>query len=349
MAEVAFAIPGDLSTPTGGYAYDRQVLARLPALGIEVRHLALPGSFPTPSRDDLAETLRLINDLPLGTLVLIDGLAYGALPPDIVAQISRPVVALVHHPLGLESGLNAVDAAGLVRNETAALARTEAVIVTSRTTANLVAADFSVPRDRITVAKPGTEPARRSQLQVGRPVRILAVGSIVRRKGYDVLIEALAGLAAIPWRLTIVGADDRSAEYAAEIRGQIAKHGLGERIAITGAVGDTALAGHYGDADLFVLASRFEGFGMVLTEALARGLPIVTTTGGAAAETVSDKAAVKVPPDDVSALRTALKRLIENLVARQLLADSAWQEAQTLTRWDETARIIADVLKEHGA
>jgi glycosyltransferase involved in cell wall biosynthesis len=149
--------------------------------------------------------------------------------------------------------------------------------------------------------------------------------------------------------MTIVGSDDRSVEHALEIRNLIAKTGLRDRIVLTGAVDDAALHEHYAQADLFVLASRFEGFGMVLTEALARGLPIVTTTGGAAAETVSDQAAVKVPPEDAAALGKALKRLIEDPDARQRLADAAWIEAQTLTRWDDTTRIIADVLRENGA
>lgn len=349
MAEVAFAIPGDLSTPTGGYAYDRQVLARLPACGIKVRQLALPGSFPAPSRDDLDETLRLIEELAPGTILLVDGLAYGALPADVVARITHPIVALVHHPLGLESGIPKADALRLVETETAALARAGAIVVTSRTTARLLATDFGVPRHRIHVAEPGTEPARRSPgNQLGR-VRVLAVGSVVRRKGYDVLIEALAGIRDLSWDMAIVGADDRSTEHALEIRNLISRNGLEGRIVLTGAVDDAALDRHYADADLFVLASRFEGFGMVLTEALARGLPIITTTGGAAAETVSDRAAVKVPPEDAAALREALRQLITDPEARHRLADAAWHEGQALTRWDETTRLIAEVLRENGA
>ncbi|KAB0267358.1 glycosyltransferase family 4 protein [Microvirga brassicacearum] len=348
MTDVAFAIPGDLLTPTGGYAYDRQVLARLAEHGIKALHLALPGSFPKPTRGDLDETLRLINSLPEGTVVLFDGLAYGALPPDVVARIDRPVVALIHHPLGLETGLSAVEAARLVENEKAALGHAAAVIVTSPTTAQLLTADFAVPSDRIHVAEPGTEPALRASGN-GGTMRLLAVGSIVPRKAYDVLIEALSGLAEVSWSLTIVGADDRAPGYTAEIRRLISESGVGERIVVTGAVDDATRDAHYANADIFVLASLFEGFGIVLTEALARGLPIVTTTGGAAAATVSGDVAVRVPPGDATALRQGLKHLIENPVARRELAEAAWNEAQTLTRWDDTARIVAAVLKENGA
>ena len=233
-------------------------------------------------------------------------------------------------------------------NERAALARAAAVIVTSPTTARLLAADFAVPPDSIRVAEPGTEPALRASGKGGL-VQLFAVGSLVPRKGYDVLIAALSGLAGLPWRLTILGADDRAPDHAAHIRRLIAVSGVADRIVVSGAVDDATRDAHYANADIFVLASHYEGFGMVLTEALAHGLPIVTTTGGAAAETVSAKVAARVPPGDPSALRQALRHLIENPLARQELAEAAWTEAQTLTRWDDTARIVASVLKENGA
>ena len=349
MAEVAFAIPGDLSTPTGGYAYDRQVLARLPACGIKVRQLALPGSFPAPSRGDLDETLRLIEELAPGTILLVDGLAYGALPADVVARITHPIVALVHHPLGLESGIPKADACVWSKPRTVALARADAI--RGHQPDHRPPARDGFRRSTTPYSRRRTGYGAGSAFpgnQLGR-VRVLAVGSVVRRKGYDVLIEALAGIRDLSWDMAIVGADDRSMEHALEIRNLISRNGLEGRIVLTGAVDDAALERHYADADLFVLASRFEGFGMVLTEALARGLPIITTTGGAAAETVSDRAGVKVPPDDVAALGNALGRLITDPATRRRLADAAWHEGQALTRWDETTRIIAEVLRENGA
>jgi len=341
VSGIAFAIPGDLSLPTGGYAYDRRLLAEWAAMGVAARHVALPGGFPAPSETDLAETGRAILSQPPDSVLLIDGLAYGAFPESIAAGLAGRIVALVHHPLGLETGLSPERAADLVRRETAALRHAAAVVVTSETTRRLLVADFAVPAERITVAEPGVDPAPRALGSPGETVSLLAVGSIVPRKGYEVLVAALAGLKDRPWRLTIVGAADRAPETAAALAAQIAAEGLSERIDLTGAADAATLDAAYARADLFVMPSLFEGYGMVLTEALARGLPILCTTGGAAAETAPDVAALKVPPGDVTALRAGLARLLGDADERQRRSEAAWHAAGALPRWRQTATIVA--------
>jgi glycosyltransferase involved in cell wall biosynthesis len=343
VSEIVFAIPGDLSLPTGGYAYDRRLLAEWREMGVAARHLALPGGFPNPSEADLAETGRAILSSPYDGVLLIDGLAYGAFPESIAAGLAGRIVALVHHPLGLETGLSPVQAAEFVRRETAALRYAAAVVATSETTKRLLVADFAVPVEKITVAEPGVDPAARAAGSGGETVELLSVGSLVPRKGYDVLIAALEGLADKPWHLTIVGADDRAPATTAALTAQIAAAGLSRRIRFTGALGQAELDAAYAKADLFVMPSLFEGYGMVLTEALARGLPILCTTGGAAAETAPDDAALKVPPGDVAALRAGLARLLDDTHERRRRADAAWQAAGALPRWRETATIVAEV------
>lgn len=343
MSEIVFAIPGDLSLPTGGYGYDRRLLREWREMGVAARHLPLPGSFPNPGEADLAETGRAILSQPYDSVLLIDGLAYGAFPEGIAAGLAGRVVALVHHPLGLETGLSPVQATEFVRRETAALRCAAAVVVTSETTKRLLVADFAVPAEKITVAEPGVDPAERAVGSRGDTVELLAVGSLVPRKGYDVLIAALAGLADKPWRLAVVGADDRAPATTAALKAQIAAAGLSERIRLAGAFGQAELDAAYAKADLFVMPSLFEGYGMVLTEALARGLPILCTTGGAAAQTAPDEAALKVPPGDVAALRAGLSRLLDDADERRRRADAAWQAANTLPRWRGTATIVAEV------
>lgn len=349
MVEAIFAIPGDITLPTGGYAYDREVLALLPSLGVGIAHLELPGGYPDPSPDDLARTAEQIAGTPADAVLLIDGLAYGAMPKALIEGFGRPIVALVHHPLCLEAGLAPDRVERLRVLETAALEMARYVVVTSPTTARTLVADFGVPVDRITVAVPGTDPAARVAIGTRTPVRLLAVGSVVPRKAYDVLIRALeidAAGRAPDWRLTMVGAIDRSPATVAAIREQIARTGFADRIEIAGPMPRAALDRSYGEADIFVLSSHYEGYGMVLAEALARGLPIVTTTGGAAAETVPDEAALKVPPGDPHALAQALRRLIDDVDLRRRVADAAWQAGQALPRWPETAGRIAEVIKE---
>ncbi|WP_186419579.1 glycosyltransferase family 4 protein [Bosea sp. CS1GBMeth4] len=343
MSEIVFAIPGDLSLPTGGYAYDRRLLKEWREMGVAARHLPLPGGFPKPSAADLAETGRAILSQPFDSVLLIDGLAYGAFPESIAAGLAGRVVALVHHPLGLETGLSPDEAAQFVRREAAALRHAEAVVTSSETTKRLLVADFSVPAERITVAEPGVDPTARAAGSGSETVALLAVGSLVPRKGYDVLVAALEALADRPWRLTIVGADDRAPDTTVALKAQIAAAGLSGRIRLAGVLGQAELDAAYASADLFVMPSLFEGYGMVLTEALARGLPILCTTGGAAAKTAPDAAALKVPPGDVAALRAGLARLLDDGQERSRRADAAWHAAGALPRWRETATIVAEV------
>jgi glycosyltransferase involved in cell wall biosynthesis len=347
MTQAAFVIPGDISLPTGGYAYDRRVMALLPGNGVEVRHVALPGSYPAPSAADLAETERLIAATGADDVVLIDGLAYGAMPADVIGRFKRRIVALVHHPLCLEAGITPERATELKRLETEALGLARHVIVTSPTTARTLAQDFAVPAGRITVAEPGTEPAARAKGSDGKPFRLLAVGSIVPRKGYDLLVDALFPMRSLPWRLDIAGALDRSPETVAALRAQIARLGFQDRITLHGAVEDATLAGLYDAADVFVLASHYEGYGMVLTEALARGLCIVCTTGGAAAETLPDDAALKVETSSPRALAWTIGRALESDgELRRRTSEAAWAAAGLLPRWEVTARTIAKVIHE---
>ena len=348
MTKVAFAIPGDIEQPTGGYAYDRHVLALLPDFGIDIEHLPLPRSFPRPSGMDLCTTAQALVAPSKDTVLLIDGLAYGAFSAATIAALTHKVVALVHHPLAFETGIDADRAAVLLASETAALAHATRIIVTSRMTSQLLQSDLAVPAAKITVAEPGTDAAPRATgtgVGTGSPLQLLAVGSIVPRKGYAVLIEALARLGDLDWQLTIVGAT-RDLTELARVEDAIAASGLGDRMTIAGAVDEAALVALYDRADLFVMPSLFEGYGMVLTEAMARGLPIVCTTGVAAAETVPDGAALKVPPGNASALGAALHRALGDALLRASLADASWSAGQTLPRWTDTAQTIATVLKD---
>ncbi|MGE0626826.1 MAG: glycosyltransferase family 4 protein [Hyphomicrobiaceae bacterium] len=345
MARLVFAIPGDIDLPTGGYAYDRRLLALLPLLGLETRHLALPGSFPSPSAEDLETSRATLSGIGSEDVMLIDGLAFGAMPAAVIQAARSPIVALVHHPLCLEAGLASERAAELRALETAALSLAQRVIVTSPTTARTLAADFAVPQDRITVAEPGTDPAPRAKGS-GGPVHMIAVGSVVPRKGYDVLIEALAILKVLDWQLDIAGALDPDPAHVDALRRLIASNGLQDRIRLHGAMDTAAVGELYDGADVLVSPSLYEGYGMVLAEALARGLCIVCTTAGAAAETVPDGAAMKVEPaGDARVLAWTLGRAIENDKARKATADAAWAAAQSLPRWEQTAARVADAVK----
>lgn len=344
MIEAVFAIPGDINLPTGGYAYDRRVLALLPEMGINASHLELPGSFPNPGDADLEETRRRLAATPSQAVLLIDGLAYGAMPSKLIAGIGRRIVALVHHPLCLEEGLSAARTEELRSLEQAGLKLARAIVVTSRTTAATLHADFQVPQAKITVAEPGTDRASRAR-GTGNPLRLLAVGSIVPRKALPVLVRALAPLRDVDWQLDIVGPSDRSPEALAQLRQAIAETGLASRITLHGSADQEALDTHYAVADIFVMPSLYEGYGMVLAEAMSRGLPIVCTTGGAAADTVPDAAGIKVPPGDAQAFADALEQIARDPDLRRRMADASWAAGQALPPWEDTALHISGVLR----
>lgn len=342
MREGWFAIPGELSTPTGGYRYDARVMQELPAFGWNMRQLALPGDFPTPSNASLRETEQLLEATPKDSVILFDGLALGALPAEILDRVPRRYVALVHHPLALETGISKQRAETLAHLERAALARVAHVVATSPSTAELLTADFGVSKDRIIVAEPGTEPERRARGDAN--VRLLGVGSITPRKGFDTLVAALAEISDLDWECRIAGSLDRDLTATTKLKRQIEEAKLETRIHLLGTLSDHELAEEYDRATLFVLPSHFEGYGMAFTEAMARGLPIATCEGGAITKTVPADAGVFVKPGDARALAEKLRWLLANPDQMKRRADAAWKHAATLPRWKDAAEKIASVL-----
>jgi glycosyltransferase involved in cell wall biosynthesis len=346
MRRIAFAVPGDLATPTGGYAYDRRMIAELDRLGWTVDVLALGEGFPRPDAQTKTQAEARLAAVPPGIPIVIDGLAFGVLPEAASALGGRhPLVALVHHPLALETGLSAAEAEAFRVSERAALATARAVIVTSAATSRIVTAEYGVAAERITVAPPGTDRAAPAPGGRDGTVRLVSVGAIVPRKGFDLLIAALGTLADLPWTLAIAGDRRRDPAAAARLDADIARFNLASRVNLRGALPAQEVAALYAGADLFVLASRFEGFGMAYAEALAHGLPVIGTTAGAIPDTVPRDAGLLVPPDDVAALAAALRRLIENQDERRSRAAAARRAADSLPTWQASAGVFAGALE----
>jgi glycosyltransferase involved in cell wall biosynthesis len=342
----AFAVPGDLATPTGGYAYDRRMMTELGELGWQIDLLDLGEGFPWPDEAARATAQSRLLAMPAGRSIVVDGLALGVLP-ETASQLAgrNPLLALVHHPLALEWGLSVKQAEALRTSERTALAAVQGVVVTSSATAKLVASDYGVPAERIVVARPGSDPALMSQESQDGVVRLLSVGAIVPRKGFDVLISALATLTDLSWRLTIAGDRTRDRNAAARLDADIARHALGDRIAAPGAVSPQRLAALYAEADVFVLASHFEGYGMAYAEAVAHGLPVIGTSAGAIPDTVPPDAGLLVDPGDSFALARALRRVIGDAGLRRRLASAARAAAPQLPTWRHSAEIFARALE----
>ncbi|MGD9902160.1 MAG: glycosyltransferase family 4 protein [Vicinamibacterales bacterium] len=349
LPALSFVVPGSLDTPTGGYAYDRRIVEGLRDRGWRVTVRELAGDYPMPDAAARARAAALFATLDDGALVVADGLALGALPDETAPHAARlRLVALVHHPLGLETGLPAEVAAALVASERAALAMARAVVVTSPATAAGLDA-FGVPADCVTVVEPGTDPAppargtRRADPHA--EVHLLCVASLVPRKGHQLLVEALHALRERRWRLTCIGSLTLHPETAAGIRALAAARGLADRIAFTGALHGAALAAAYHAADAFVLPSHYEGYGMAVAEAVARGLPVVATRTGAAPALVDDASGVLVAPGDLDGFTAALDRVVADDVYRDALAAGAARRAALLPTWPDAAAAFADALQ----
>jgi glycosyltransferase involved in cell wall biosynthesis len=349
VKQFAFAVPGDLATPTGGYAYDKRMIVELDRLGWQIDIVNLGDGFPWPDKKTHGKAEAQLMMAPKGSTIVADGLALGVLPE--AARRLRPnhvLIALVHHPLALETGLTATQAEILHTSERAALAAAKHVIVTSETTAQQLVTGYAVPGDKITVARPGNDAAAFAKGSRDGIVRLLSVGALTPRKGFDVLIAALATLTGLPWQLTIVGDPTRDPKTAARLDADIARYALGGQIKVLGAVSPEQLAELYAEADVFALASRLEGYGMAYAEAIAYGLPVVGTSAGAIPVTVPAGSGILVAPDDPVAIAEALRRIIEDTDERQSLGASARAAAARLPTWQASAQIFARALETVG-
>src|SRR6056297_3999379 len=345
----AFAVPGDLSSPTGGYRYDSRLLAALRDTGRDVAHIRLPDGFPHPSDAQMAEACDLLAQVSADRVLIVDGLAFGALPTDALTRIDAPIVALVHHPLAHESGLPTPEAERLRALETANLARSAHILVPSPHIKDVLLADYAIDAHHITVIRPGRPDLSPQGLPTPvppdphAPPLILSVGLLHPRKGHDILIDALAQITDLPWRAVIVGAP-WAPGHAETLTRQINGADLAGRVHLAGRIDRASLDRHYHEAYVFALATRYEGYGIVFDEALIHGLPIVSTTADAVPGTVPQDAGTLVAPEDASAFATALRHLLRDKTRHAAQSAAARQAAAALPGWPDAAGHVGAIL-----
>ena len=331
---VHFVLPGDIDAdPSGGNVYDRQVIDRLP----DVREARVAGTWPRPDARSRAELAAALDALPDGAVVLMDGLVACGVPEVVVPRTGRlRVVVLVHLPLADEVGLSADIALALDAAEREVLTAAGAVVATSPWAARALVERHGLTR--VHAVEPGVTPPVVLPSPDPAGTRLLCVASVTPRKGHDVLVAALAAVADLPWTCACVGPTDRDPGYTGTVRALIDHHGLGDRVHLTGPRTGRALDESYARADLLVLPSRAETYGMVVAEALARDIPVVASSVGG----VLGDAGLLVPPDDPPALATALRRWLTDPSLRRTLRDAAANRPSR--SWDACARELAAVL-----
>lgn len=340
--KAVFAIPGDINRKTGGFIYEQRLLLGLCDAGWDMTHLQLGGSFPEPTPQDMTDAIAALGAVPADQPVIIDGLVFGSVDTAGLDAMRAPICAMIHHPLALETGLDPYRARELATREAANLERAAHVLVPSPHTAEILRVDYGVPSDRITIAPPGISRASQPRAEIDPPL-ILSVGLLARRKGHDVLLEALASIRDLAWQAEIVG-DAHDPQVASDLMAQRSALGLEDRVSFAGLVSADHLNQRFHQATLFALATRYEGYGMVFAEALSCGVPIVTCRTGAVPDTVPASAGTLVPADDPEAFAAALRQMLTDTEFRSNAALAAAAAGCELPGWADTAAIAGTVL-----
>ena len=346
-AAVRIVVPAgidDLAQPSGGNAYDRRVRRGLAAAGWRVHVHELPGSWPWPDAPSYAALADALSRIPDRALVLVDGLVASPAPEVLVPEARRlRLVALVHMPLGHGTADD-----GVREREGEVLSAAASVITTSAWARRVLLQLYSLPGDRVQVAEPGVDAA---ELAPGTPTAgaLLSVSAVIPGKGHDVLLDALATLTSLRWQCLCVGSLERDAVFVERLRRRVVAGDMDGRVRFSGPQAGPELAGSYSAADVLVLPSRAETYGMVVTEALARGLPVVAADVGGVPEALGHGAGgarpgVLVPPDDPAALRDALRAWLEDADLRGRLRRAARERRESLADWSTTTSAVADVL-----
>lgn len=344
MRSVAFLVPGRIDTLTGGYIYDRRMTESLRQQGWSVDVRELDGTFPFPTQAALAHAAGVLATIHDDGIVVVDGLALGAMPEVIERESSRlRIVALVHLPLAADVSVDRDTAAALEAAERRALAGAALVIVTSGATLPMLAM-YDLPLDGVIVVEPGTDPAPLARGSRGSLLRLLCVATLHAGKGHEILLRALAGVPARKWRLTCAGSLTHDPATVDRVRAMIGTLELEDRVTLIGELDAGSLSDSYAGADLFVLATLQETYGMAVAEALARGLPVVSTTTGAIPALVGEDAGLLVPTGNAEALAEALTRVIADADLRARLTAGAQRVRDHLPSWERAAENMSAAL-----
>jgi glycosyltransferase involved in cell wall biosynthesis len=333
----------DPGRPSGGNTYDRRLSDELQALGWSVHVRGVPGDWPWAGEEACRALEEALAAVPDGGRVLVDGLVASVWPQVMVPVARRLRVAvLMHMPVGARDGGSSLE------RERAVLGVADAVVTTSEWTRRWLVETYALDPARVHVAHPGVDAAETAAGSTGGG-NLLCVGAVTPGKGHDVLLAALVQVADLAWRCDCVGSVSRAPEFVRTLRRDISASGLDGRLVLTGPRTGHDLGSSYASADLLVVASRGETYGMVVTEALARGLPVLAPQVGGVPEALGAspdgrRPGILLPPGDPGALADALRRWLSEHSLREDLRDAARRRRADLRGWSETAERVAGVL-----
>jgi glycosyltransferase involved in cell wall biosynthesis len=352
MTTVHVVVPAgidDPARPSGGNLYDRRICSGLAALGWDTHEYAVDGGWPWPDDDAQRALDRVIANMPDGAVVLIDGLIASTVPAVLVPHARRlALVILVHLPLG--DGPPGHEVADASSRECAVLAAATTVVTTSDWARDLLLDRYQLRPAAVVVAEPGVDAA---ELAPGTDDggQLLCVAAVTPHKGHDVLLAALAAVRDMSWHCVLMGALDRDRDFADLLRRRADDAGIADRISFTGPRTGAELERAYAAADVLVVPSRGETYGMVVTEALARGVPVIATAVGGLPHTLGHAAdgsrpGLLAPPGDAPALAAALSSWLCDAELRSGLRLAAQERRATLSDWPATVKRVARILTE---
>jgi glycosyltransferase involved in cell wall biosynthesis len=338
VAALRLVVPARRGGPSGGDVYDARLAGAWEAAFGRVEVLALPGSWPRPGQGEREALRRALGTS--GTVVL-DGLVGSACPDEVAVAVAAGarVVLLVHLPLPAEAGLPREEADRLAALESRTVRAASDVLATSR----WAAADLTrrYGRTDVLVAEPGAE---RGPVAAGSaPPHLLVLGALTRVKNHAVLVPALEAVSDLPWRATFAGPAGAQPAVARDVECALTAAGLAARVALPGVVTGEDLGALWARTDLLLVPSLVETYGLVVTEALARGVPGVVAAGTGAVEALTgrpgppagDAPGTAVPATDPAAWARVLRSWLTDAERR-----SAWRAAARARR--EQLRTGAD-------
>lgn len=317
-------------------------------------HLALIGPPPStsatpsyagrlaPALRALGHTVDLVDAtaefrLPAGARPVVDALVLPRLAVRMDELVVRGAAGLVHHP-----GAHVVYDNGAPGAERELLAALPRLVASSTPVETRLRETYGIPAERIHVVEPGLDALPRSTGSTSG-CAVLSVGVLAPRKGFDKLAAALRRLFDLDWTLTIAGDAGRDPGYEASLE-EVADG----RVRLLRDPAPEALEAVWRGADVFALATRWEGYPSATAEAVCRGLPVVTTDGGGAARPVPEAGGSICPVDDAATLSKTLRRVIFDVALRREMADAAWDAGQALPGWDTQAALFAAALSDTG-
>lgn len=342
----------DYEQKTGGWIYNRHLISWLDRHFGGVCEMTVPVCFPTPDAAVMREIAAMFDEIEPGAVMVMDHI-YGCMLLPVLEGRPFRLVLVYHHSVveergagvlpispqgGRSKGARDTDQSSI---EQSALRRADAVVVTSDESHAYIASRYGIAAEKIITAKPGNDPVPQSPAHDAGPWHLLSVGAVIPRKRYEFLVEALSKLERSDWSLTIAGNTERYPDYVIDLQNLVDARALSDHVTLLGELPAPALAALWGRTHLYVASSFYEGYGMAISEAICRGVPVISTPSGAVASWAGE-AAVLVDADDPAEMTARITAIMADPVAYTQARERTVGFAEALPSWEENMARVGE-------